>query len=273
MNLNNSFNASGGAQQSSTTRSKLFGDVTLEIIDDFLNPINKKKTDSQIHKIKFIPTSESFGLGLRTYDSDDEIFNDADSDRYSRPKTPVDDFKYAEQLRADYEKELVREMSIADQSASTMTESVYQDDGTNSMVGSQMSQIESVSTMYMSKEKKKSLMKRVEKFADMNIYEEDGTESLAASDINNNLDMSRKMNVLANVYNGDDEIDKNLDFSKEEKRLQLYIEFCKNYKFTDQYDPKLPITKMRSHILNCISSYKFCVIQGGTGTGNNKFLS
>jgi hypothetical protein len=265
MNFNNLSNSSSGNQ--STGRPKLFGDVTLEIIDDFLNPINRTKTDNQTHKIKFIPTSESFGLGIRSYDSDDDTFIDSESDRYSRPKTPVDEYKYAEQLRDEYEQELVREMSntIIDQSTN-MTES--QDDGAYSVVGSQMSQIESVSTMYMPKDKKKGLMKRVEKFADMSLNEEDGTESLAVSDLNNNIDMSRKMNVLANVYNGDEDIDQKMnELTDEQQRLRLYIEFCKEYKLIDDYNPKLPITKMRSHILDCISSYKFCIIQGGTGTG------
>ena len=64
------------ARQRPVSTSKLFGNITVEMIDDFLEPRNKNLVSECKHNIKFVPMNENFGAGIiPTSDSDDDEKN------------------------------------------------------------------------------------------------------------------------------------------------------------------------------------------------------
>lgn len=63
-NLNDSMNKS----MTSNGRNRVnryYGDITLEMIDDFLNPMNKKKSAELRHQISYVLPTATNGMGLR----------------------------------------------------------------------------------------------------------------------------------------------------------------------------------------------------------------
>ena len=52
-----------------------------------------------------------------------------------------------------------------------------------------------------------------------------------------------------------------VEIGEEQERQRLLDELCHNYKFRQEYDPKLPITRHREEILSRIATYAFTIIQ------------
>lgn len=128
------------ANKPSNTKSRYHGNITIEMIDDFLDPISKKK--DVVSKVKFAPSSTTDGHGFVKQDethSGTEIrnipFNLRDTE---------DNFDYVAQNKRNYEKELKDTLEVhsnLNQEASFVLEnSIINED--RSIVGSALSQID-----------------------------------------------------------------------------------------------------------------------------------
>jgi HrpA-like RNA helicase len=194
-----------------------------------------------------VPSSESFGLGIRLkdeeYDDDDENFKEEN-------QKIKDEYEYVKKYRNDFDKSY-------GQSFENVSDTF---DGHASVVGSQMSQIESVTTLNMSMNRKQELLKKVGHLANINdsINAEDFAGSMVNSEINNNR-------ILFNVLDPDKKMNEPKSYN--DNRNEIYQNLCSNFQFRQDYDQKLPISKMREEIVNKINTSPFIVIQGGTGTG------
>ena len=272
----NNSNASSHRSSSSSSMFKsahFFGDITLEMIDDFLNPLSKKKSEERRHQIKFVQApARTNGLGIVVGDDDDELNTTATStnthggnnnndnkddddmyevadascsysrsshvDAYSnrvsagqprsqpgrvRPPvrhthlsdatssasissiTGVDrNFEYVSYNKQSFEVQL-RELALRDSMMPTAARRRQQqqqhghddsmhahtnEDAASTVVGSGMSQIESVSAMSMSMHKKVSLMRKVDLIGNVNEMGAAGGSEAGFSDLNNNNPVS-----------------------------------------------------------------------------------
>lgn len=131
----------------------------------------------------------------------------------------------------------------------------------SSVVGSSMSQLESVTTMSTSTTKKQILMRKVNMMGNVNIEEED---ELLFDSNNNSIIQTDVKNFFANQTQELDQSDSQIE---EERRNTHLEEMLKTYVPRNDYDPRLPITARRMEIIKTIEESFCCIIQGGTGCG------
>lgn len=138
-----------GNNDSSRLQTRYAGNITIEMIDDFLNPISKKK--DVVSKVKFAPppstTSQSFmeptTARHRVVKADERACIDKA------------DFEYVQKNKRMYEKELrgaCNLMAKTSMEDSFLAESVVNED--RSVVGSAMSQIGKVNWYFIKLMKK-----------------------------------------------------------------------------------------------------------------------
>lgn len=257
---------SPNASFSHAQSSLLYSDVTLEMIDDFLNPLSSRKPHelktSNLLNIK----SATGGLGIKSKPSSDSLTSSTASQKKGEFQLKSDSYLPFSVSREDsnnFEYAKIRknlENKYYDQADSqSQVGSVFRDE-MSSVVGSGMSQIESVSAMSTSTAKKHVLLNQIKRIEHLNI-EEDDEEIL--SDLNNNL--SSKVN---RILDQSQELEKT--FTEAEERQNRLEEILKIYKLRHDYDVKLPITERKNEIIDLIenqSSSQFCIVQGGTGCG------
>jgi len=242
------------------------------MIDDYLNPFGKHRNDQKDKvNLKILPPSSTMGNGLiqveenDTYDDSSNLKSNTryssasnvsssqtDSDYvpfYKRGET-ANNFEYVKHYKTMYEKELIQASQLDQMSfVSCKDEDI-------SVVGSGVSQLESVSTMNISIRERRNLMNRAEKLAQINDQWRD--ESVCGE----NIDMC--MENVGSMYKHASQI-RDVDFEK--NKMERLEELCKSYTFREQYDPRLPVTAKRENIVGFIRMYNFCIIQGGTGCG------
>ena len=246
--------------------SLLYSDVTLEMIDDFLNPLSSRKPQqlktSNILNIK----SATGGLGIKPNVPQDSLVADPSKKKkefqfksnsympFSVSRENDDDFEYAK-IRHQFENRYYEHGDNQSQVGSILRDEM------SSVVGSGMSQIESVSAMSTSTAKKHVLFNQIKRIEHLNI-DEDEEETL--SDLNNNL--NSKVN---RILDHSQELEKT--FTEAEERQNRLEELLRVYKLRHDYDPKLPITEKKNEIIDLIENNQngtqFCIIQGGTGCG------
>lgn len=95
-------------KSTSGSKSRYHGNITIEMIDDFLDPISKKK--DYVSKVKFAPTSSTEGQGFVKEDE-----NQRGSAVRNIPfnlRDTGDNFDYVVQNKRNYEKELQDTSSV-----------------------------------------------------------------------------------------------------------------------------------------------------------------
>jgi HrpA-like RNA helicase len=127
-----------------------------------------------------------------------------------------------------------------------------------SVVGSNMSQLESVSVISGSVVKKPNYMKLANQLHKFRIDEEEDDTDLGMMNTPNlPRDMQRVLNAQGELPDEPDEVQK--------RQMQLE-QMLSTYTPIQKYN-KLPITNDRDRILFIIDQNQFCVIQGSTGCG------
>lgn len=247
--------------------SLLYSDVTLEMIDDFLNPLSSRKPQrlktSNILNIK----TATGGLGIKSKTSCDSLASTSSQNKrefkfksdsylpFSVSRENNDNFEYAK-VRQHVESRYYEHTDTQSHVGSILRDEM------SSIVGSGMSQIESVSAMSTSTNKKHVLFNQIKRIEHLNIDEDEEEETM--SDLNNNL--NSKVN---RILDQSEEFEKT--FTEAEERQNRLEELLRVYKIRQDYDTKLPITEKRNEIIDLIENNQngtqFCIIQGGTGCG------
>lgn len=130
-------------------------------------------------------------------------------------------------------------------------------DEENSVVGSNMSQLESVSLMSGSVSKHAVYRQKAQILGNLNIQEEDEDD---LDQLESRLDSN--VHKLINDPNTVPEL------MSESARRKLHFELLiKEYQMSPSYNEKLPIAERRQDIVKRISHNQFCIILGGTGCG------
>ena len=163
--LADSTNDVSESSQSLAKPSKYFGNVTIDIVDDFLTPMSRQKRPDLLNKLKFLPASTSSQVeraGLRENSDDDDEDANEDAQYYSNTKLQAqryklfnqrdraEDFEYINTYKSNYEKQLQDqyEQSLKGQHTQNDTSSIVECDVStigdhHSAVGSAMSQVKS----------------------------------------------------------------------------------------------------------------------------------
>ncbi|RMZ95877.1 ATP-dependent RNA helicase TDRD9 [Brachionus plicatilis] len=245
--------------------SFLYSEVSLEMIDDFLNPLSSRKP----HELKTTNLlnikSATGGLGIKSKASCDSLASTTSHKKgeyqfkpdgylpFSVSRENNNNFDYAK-----HRQNFPHKYEHGD--SQSQVGSILRDE-MSSVVGSGMSQIESVSAMSTSTNKKHTLFNQIKRLDHLNI-EEDEEEIM--SDLNNNL--NSKVN---RIFDQSQELEKT--FTEAEERQNRLEEILKVYKLRHDFDPKLPITERKDEIIDLIennrSGTQFCIVQGGTGCG------
>jgi hypothetical protein len=228
-----------------TDRPRYFGNVTLEMIDDFLKPLDGKPSQAKVkylpvsvhecgnkkkkefHRLKYVylskPTATG-GAGFIVREEEDEL--DPYYVPFSMRKRDNNNDDYSCQFNED-----IIDSLTDDFDSSTVIE---ENDNGKSIVGSRMSQIESITT-----------------FDKGSLYNKTAAQRMVA--------MNEAGGVLTGVAAN----------SSTPSLLQLdnthiYSQYKMN---TVKYDESMPIFKCRKDILQLIQAYTVCIVQGGTGCG------
>lgn len=242
------------SSSSASSKPRYHGNITIEMIDDYFNPfLNLKK--EKVSKVKFVPGPTTNGQGLPMDPRSRNIV------QKTRATNDINNFDYVIQNKRQYEREIKEERdSIANRTFERPAEfaplhdtSAASHAGTRSIVGSGMSQIESVTTMNMSMSRKQAMMKHAVGLTKMR-HDEDAD----CIDENNNFgmgDMQKQIEEARRLYETDKEVQK-------QRKLD---ELCETYDFKPKIDVKLPITEKRDRLLNFLDCYPYSIIQGNTG--------
>lgn len=239
---------------SSAAKPRYHGNITIEMIDDFLNPISKKK--EVVSKVKFAPSATTGGQGIIDFDSDKKNSNHSYLPFHQRDNNKSN-FEYVSHNKRQYEKELRETQdsySNLHLEASFLAETALMEKSDDqSIVGSAMSQIESVSTMNISNARKKELIKQVQKLNRIN-HSESGS---MLGDENNNMKINHMIEQAKQIIEVDDKV----------KREAMLEQLCKTYQTKPRFDVNLPIQEKKHKLNMFIATYPFCIIQGSTGCG------
>lgn len=124
VNNNNRSNSQLNLSQPSINTKLLYGDITLEMIDDFLNPINKKKSKDLRPEITFVSPTATNGMGIIDYglgrhssvqslsarsnltSSEHGSLIDENYLPFRSRENPDDEFAYVNHIRKEFLKEL-----------------------------------------------------------------------------------------------------------------------------------------------------------------------
>jgi HrpA-like RNA helicase len=182
----------------------------------------------------------------------------------SAKEKQVHDFDYVK-MRTQFENEL-RGIALDD---GGLNSTVYPVGGStaHSVVGSNMSQLESVSAMSGATAMQVSAKLTANHLAKMHIAEEaDENSELAYVDDNNNANVERVGGLLKEADAG------RLVPPRDEEAYRLLhtAELRKKYKvLTENEYANLPIRAERTRIVDCVEANKFVIIEGGTGCGKS----
>ena len=146
----NSVNSGDTQSQSSRPRPRYAGNITMQMIDDYFNPISKNKDKTTtLNQIKFTTESATNGLGLAPIDKNNQMFGGksvtGSSSNVIVPfaermlKDHNDNFEYVNHMRKTFENEL-KFSSMQESDKSFYPESIANTEE-KSVVGSAMSQI------------------------------------------------------------------------------------------------------------------------------------
>jgi hypothetical protein len=229
---------------------RYYGDITLEMINDYLNPEREKK-DKTVEILHKVPEPATNGMGLRDknkYEDDEDVLL---SNSFFNKRENKDNVNYAKSIRKEFERELKQSYAISNNNLSINNNNnklTTRDD--RSLIGSAMSQLESVTTMNVSTNQRFKSMQQAKFFNDR-------TDDGSIIDSNNNT-LAAELNDAANLQ----------EINLGEKRNQDFLELCKNWKKRSTFDqPNLPITDQKEQILNKINFFPFLIIRGSTGCG------
>jgi len=240
--VNRSTNTNGCYEINPLQPKRYYAEVTIDMIDDFMNPFTALKDPSRIaaNKMQLVPPPSTNGLGLRDEQGETD---DLKAPAFFCNRNNKDNREYAKQARRQFEKELIDSAAME----SNAYESHIDD---RSIVGSAMSQIESVTTLNVSTTQRIRTMNEAQLLAKIG-YNDNDDESI---DLNNNLEKQLQMTRELK------------DVSLEERRKQFINETSKDYMQRKQ-QPNLPITIKRTKIIDFVDVYQFGIIRGGTGCG------
>jgi hypothetical protein len=260
---------------------RLYGPITTNMIDDFLNPLSFMKDPQNRYNVDLKLTSMTGGRGIVRPPSEfnetmqgsenvlnryDAVVSGGDSSTVSyhymsdKEKKKVD-FDYVK-LREEFENEL-RGMHKENMS------NVHGGGDSHSVVGSSLSQMESVSALSCTTAVRAGIQQAASHLVKMRIDEHED-ESLLYVDDNNNAVVDQVGDLMKEA-NAGRLVNPKSDLQRCEEHLE---ELRKNYQVRNEYEyADLPIRAFRQKILECIDSNKFVVIEGGTGCGKTTYAT
>jgi HrpA-like RNA helicase len=275
--------------------SRYYGNITIEMIDDFLNPISKNKGKDQRYQIKFTPELATHGMGLIEENANNSSNSSASGNRnpagrnIALSRNDNDDLTYMpfsqrESARtynyASYNEKKCYEQQLRSEAANnrvkneekhhhTNASAIGIGEDTRSIVGSGMSQLESVSVLSMSTSRRANLMRKAEVLAQtggdrMSTIDGAGDSIMAGDILNDDNNNEVEMNKIQQMMDSASIAPILNEQEKRERALQLLMS---NYKIRDDYDKKLPINSQREYIIKMTEAHQFCIIEGGTGCG------
>ena len=243
------------SSSSALNKPRYHGNITIEMIDDYLNPFlnGVQKKEERRSKVKFVPPPTTSGLGLPSEKATNIVR------KSNHPE--LSNFDYVQQNKRQYERELKEErVSYSSKAYEFMNFpeqpfDAQNSQGSQSVVGSAMSQIESVTTMNISAGRKKELMKHAAGLTKM--YHNEDTDLIG--DENNNFGMQEMQKMI-------EESKKMIEQDKDVDKQKKLDELCQNFDFKPKVDVNLPITDKRSKLINFLGCYNYSIIQGNTGS-------
>jgi hypothetical protein len=169
------------------------------------------------------------------------------------------DFDYVK-MRDEFENEL---RGMYKESMAQAAQNMANGGDNHSVVGSHLSQIESVSALSCTTSVKAGIKQAASHLVKMRISEHEEDEMLYVDDNNNAA--REHVGVLMTEADAGRLNDPKSDLQRRDEHL---AELRKNYQVRSDYEyADLPIRAFRHKILDCIETNKFVVIEGDTGCG------
>jgi flagellar biosynthesis GTPase FlhF len=230
-----------------------FFDITEEMIEDYLSPVSKSMRGKAV--LEFLPPATTGGRGLLVQnikeEEEDEHYRKKELEKKNneilRERINNNDFRYVKEQRIKIEMELRQQYK--------QTDSVINQDENSSIIGSNVSQLESLTTINMPIREKQILMKQSELLANHR-------EPIGEAE--DEVDIERDIS-LQNFDINDPNLPQQL--TMKQTREQQLKKTLSEYKERTRYSSNLPINNLHDEIMQNISLNNFVIIQGSTGCG------